>query len=142
MRKRRSALPPFMATLKRMNIRQGTVRDAGPIAELISSFHQEITDRPDGTGAGEYFESVSFEAEHKYLESSRYLLVIAELGDDMLGFIALRDWTHVMHLFVHRKFQRQGVARRLWEAAKAKVLDSTHGSQFTVNSSMRAVPVY
>jgi GNAT superfamily N-acetyltransferase len=122
-----------------MDIRQGTVKDAGSIAELIASFHGEIADRPDGVGAEHYFESVSIEAERQYLESDRYLFLIAEREGDLLGFIALRDSSHVLHLFVHKAFQRQGVATRLWESAKARVLGSASNGEFTVNSSLSAV---
>lgn len=125
-----------------MKLRQGTADDAEAIAELIASFQPELTDHPDGAGAELYFAAVSSQAEREYLQSPRYLYIIAEREKSMLGFIALRDVTHVFHLFVARRYQRQGVARRLWLEAKAQAIKTAAPSQFTVNSSLLAVGVY
>ena len=51
-----------------MNLRRGTVVDAGPIAELIASFQSELTLDPSGVGADQYLASVSEHAERQYLE--------------------------------------------------------------------------
>jgi GNAT superfamily N-acetyltransferase len=122
-----------------MDIRRGTINDAESIAALIADFHTEIADSSDGFGATAYFESVSCEAETSYLASDRFCFLIAERDGEMLGFIALRDSSHILHLFVRREHQRQGVARRLWESAKSVV---PAPQCFTVNSSLRAVAVY
>jgi GNAT superfamily N-acetyltransferase len=125
-----------------MKLRTGTTSDAQAIASLIASFQPELTDHPDGAGAQEYIESVSSQAERGYLESGRYSYIVAEHEEALLGFIALRDVSHVFHLFVARQHQRAGVARLLWQAAKAQALESSAPGQFTVNSSLAAVPVY
>lgn len=125
-----------------MQLRSGTANDAEAIAALIASFQPELTDRPDGTGAETYLASVSSQAERVYLESPRYTYIVAEQEGTMLGFIALRDVSHIFHLFVARQHQRGGVARRLWQQAKAHAITTSAPSQFTVNSSLRAVPTY
>lgn len=125
-----------------MQLRSGTVNGAEAIADLIASFQPELTDNPDGSGAESYLDSVSSQAERVYLESPRYSYIIAEHGGAMLGFIALRDVSHVFHLFVALDYQRKGVARRLWHEAKALALKTSTPRQFTVNSSLRAVATY
>jgi GNAT superfamily N-acetyltransferase len=125
-----------------MQLRSGTANDAEAIAALIASFQPELTDKPDGSGAEGYLASVSIEAERQYLASPRYAYIIAERERAMLGFIALRDVSHVFHLFVAQDYQRTGVARRLWQEAKATALKSSALRQFTVNSSLRAVATY
>jgi GNAT superfamily N-acetyltransferase len=125
-----------------MQFRSGTPNDAEAIAALIASFQPELTDRPDGMGAETYLASVSSQAERGYLESPRYTYIVAEQEGTMLGFIALRDVSHIFHLFVARQHQRGGVARRLWQHAKAHAITTAAPSQFTVNSSLRAVPTY
>lgn len=122
-----------------MDIRRGTINDAESIAALIADFHAEIADSPDGVGAAAYFESVSSEAEENYLVSDRFLFLIAERSGEMLGFIAMRESSHIQHLFVRREYQRQGVARHLWESARSMVPVPEF---FTVNSSLRAAAVY
>lgn len=125
-----------------MKLRPGTPDDAAAIADLIASFQRELTDHPDGTGADQYLASVSAQAERAYLESNRYTYIVAEYEGNMPGFIALRDVSHVFHLFVAREHQRLGVARRLWLEAKAKAREVAAPKHFTVNSSLLAVPVY
>ena len=50
--------------------------------------------------------------------------------------------SHLFHLFVERAHQGQGIARRLWERALAELCAPNSDGGFTVNSSLRAVPVY
>src|SRR5947209_8762958 len=44
-----------------------------------------------------------------------YVFHVADAGGALAGFIAVRDASHLFHLFVDRRWQRQGVAQRLWE---------------------------
>lgn len=60
----------------------------------------------------------------------------------LAGFIAIRDNSHLFHLFVDRAWQRQGLARRLWNVARAAAIARGGDGNFTVNSSNHAVPAY
>jgi len=100
-----------------MEFRAGSPADAEAIAGLIASFQSELTDDPSGAGAEEYLASVSVQAERKYLASERYRYLVAYSDSQLAGFIAIRDASHLFHLFVERSHQRQGIARRLWERA-------------------------
>ena len=67
----------------------------------------------------------------------------AAIVDGVLaGFIGVRGGTHVFHLFVDAAFQRRGIARALWDVARAAALMPGHPGFFTVNSSNFAVPFY
>lgn len=125
-----------------MNFRRGIPTDAENIAKLIASFHSELTDDPFGAGAENYLASVSTDAERQYLESDRYMYIVAESGSGLAGFIAIRDETHLFHLFVEKNYQRQGLARTLWKLALSSECSIPAASMFTVNSSLSAVPVY
>ena len=126
-----------------MNLRAGNVEDAGPIAALIASFQRELTVDPSGAGAEEFLASVSEAAERQYLESPRYFYIVAEEDDGSLaGFIAMRDNTHLCHLFVTRSLHRTGVARQLWRQAREEAVRRGNAGEFTVNSSLNAIPVY
>jgi GNAT superfamily N-acetyltransferase len=125
-----------------MEIRAGLPVDAEAIAALIDSFQSELTDDPSGAGADEYLASVSVEAERKYLASERYRYLVAYSGSQLAGFIAIRDGSHLFHLFVERSHQRKGIARSLWERALRELCALSSDGGFTVNSSLRAVPVY
>ena len=125
-----------------MEFRTGSPADAEAIADLISSFQSELTDDSSGAGAEEYLVSVSVHAEREYLASERYGYLLAYSESQLAGFIAIRDGSHLFHLFVERSRQRQGIARRLWERALEELCASGGTRGFTVNSSLSAVPVY
>jgi GNAT superfamily N-acetyltransferase len=125
-----------------MKIRSGSPSDAEAIARLIASFQSELTDDPSGAGAEAYLASVSVEAERQYLASARYRYLLAYAGSQLAGFIAIRDGSHLFHLFVERAHQRQGLARLLWEQALHELGAPRSQGAFTVNSSLSAVLVY
>ena len=125
-----------------MEFRTGSPSDAEAIAALIDSFQSELTDDPSGAGAEGYLASVSVQSEREYLASERYRYLVAYAGSQLIGFIAIRDGSHLFHLFVDRAHQRQGIARGLWERALEELCAPSSDEGFTVNSSLRAVPVY
>jgi len=125
-----------------MEFRAGSPADAEAIAGLIASFQSDLTDDPSGAGAEEYLASVSVEAEREYLASERYQYLLAYSNSRLAGFIAIRDGSHLFHLFVERSHQRQGIARRLWKRAFEESCAPSSDGCFTVNSSLSAVPVY
>jgi GNAT superfamily N-acetyltransferase len=125
-----------------MEFRAGSPEDADTIAGLIDSFQSELTDDPSGAGAEQYLASVSLQAEREYLASERYRYLVAYSDSQLAGFIAIRDGSHLFHLFVERAHQRQGIARRLWERALEELCAPNSDGGFTVNSSLSAVLVY
>lgn len=131
-----------MISLGSINLRPGRVADAGPIAALIASFQPELLVDPSGAGAEHFLASVSEEAERSYLDSPRHSFIIAEEGGIFAGFIAIRDMTHLFHLFVARPYQHRGLARRLWQEAREEAVSAGNPGAFTVNSSLNAIRVY
>ena len=125
-----------------MRIRPGNPGDANAVASLIASFQAILTLEPNGAGAEQYLASVSEDAERQYLESPRYAYLIAELGGQMVGLVAMRDQKHLFHLFVTPAHQRIGIARALWERARQLSLRVGPITEFTVNSSLNAVALY
>jgi GNAT superfamily N-acetyltransferase len=125
-----------------MEFRAGSLADAEAIASLIASFQSELTDDPSGAGAEEFLASVSVQAEREYLASTRYRYLLAYSGSQLAGFIAIRDGSHLFHLFVERAHQRQGIARLLWQRALHELCVPGNDGAFTVNSSLSSVPVY
>ena len=125
-----------------MEIRSGSPSDAEAIARLIASFQSELIDDPSGAGAEAYLASVSAQAEREYLTSQRYRYLLAYAGPQLAGSIAIRDGSHLFHLFVERAYQRQDLARVLWERALHELGPPENQGAFTVNSSLVAVPVY
>ena len=125
-----------------MTFRPGTPADAEAIAGLIASFQSELTDDPSGAGAEQFLASVSLQAERDYLTSERYRYLLAYSDSRLAGFVAIREGSHLFHLFVERSHQGQGVARGLWERALQELCAPGGNGGITVNSSLSAVPVY
>jgi GNAT superfamily N-acetyltransferase len=125
-----------------MEFRAGSPADAEAIAGLIATFQSELIDDPSGAGAEQYLASVSVQAEREYLGSERYQYLLAYSDSQLAGVIAIRDGSHLFHLFVERSHQRQGIARRLWERALEELRTAGSDGAVTVNSSLSAVPVY
>lgn len=127
-------------------LRAGSLADATACAALIAAFQRDLTDDPDGRGAEGYLASVSAEAERGYLASPRYAYLLAFGGAapdaPLQGFIAIRDRSHLFHLFVDRAAQGRGLASRLWRKALADARARGGDGAMTVNSSLAAVPVY
>jgi GNAT superfamily N-acetyltransferase len=67
---------------------------------------------------------------------------LAESDGEIAGFIAIRERKHVFHMFVGANWQRQGIGRKLWEAARAVAIENGGNGAFTVNASNFAVPMY
>lgn len=67
---------------------------------------------------------------------------VAVVDGELAGFVAVRDHSHLFHLFVGKRWHRRGVARALWDAARAAAVAAGGDGAFTVNSSNFAVPVY
>lgn len=120
-------------------LRPAQASDATAISALIRQFTHEFTISADGSGAEQFLASISVEAEAGYISDPRYRYITACVGDVLAGFIAMRDRSHVFHLFVAPEFQHQGLATRLWHAA---LTFSPGVTGFTVNSSPSALPVY
>jgi ribosomal protein S18 acetylase RimI-like enzyme len=85
---------------------------------------------------------VSETAIRGYLESGRYRFTVAESNGRVLGFIAIRDASHLFHLFVSAEHHGQGIGRSLWQEGLTAASKGSRNSTFTVNSSPNAVPVY
>jgi len=71
-----------------------------------------------------------------------YVYHVALEDGQLAGFIAIRDNSHLFHLFVGKRWQGQGLARRLWNVARAAAVARGGDGDFTVNSSNHGVPTY
>jgi GNAT superfamily N-acetyltransferase len=114
--------------------------DAPAISALLARFSPDVVVNADGSGAEEYLEAVSASAEAGYIADPRYTFLVACPGSELAGVIALRDHSHLFHLFVAPEHQRCGIATRLWELARAAAPGKI--AVFTVNSTLSALPVY
>lgn len=123
-------------------IRRAQLSDAPAIALLIGALMPYMTLRADGAGAETFIESMACPAIETYVSGAAYHYQVGLIGSELVGVVALRDNSHLFHLFVAQKHHRHGVARRLWDAALRAAMVSGNAEGFTVNSSLHGVPLY
>ena len=121
-----------------MKFRKATVSDAEAISSLIVGLANYFVPDPDSPEVRPFLESLTPAATAERIKSQEYEHFLAEFDSAICGVIALRNESHVYHLFVRSDAHRQGIARALWEHAR----HHSNATAFTVNSSPFAVPVY
>lgn len=52
----------------------------------------------------------------RYMQTG-YRYHVAEMDAKLVGVIGIRDNVHLYHLFVAERYQRQGLAKKLWQFA-------------------------
>lgn len=123
-------------------IRSARPEDAEAISALLLSLANRCTLYPDMRGAERFLASFAPDALSAVLASPAYRYLTGWIDGALAGVIALRDNSHLYHLFVADQFQGRKVASDLWAELKAMALASGNPGRFTVNSSVGAVPVY
>jgi GNAT superfamily N-acetyltransferase len=125
-----------------MRIKAAVIEEAEEISELIRSLSSSFFALPNGEGADSFLESISPKAISEYISSENFVYLTGKIDAQLIGVVAIRDNTHLFHLFVSPSYQAEGLGRKLWLEAKEVALKAGNGGQFTVNSSINAVPVY
>lgn len=125
-----------------MIIRKATSEDINAISGLLIQLSEKyITSSFTEEGRSNLLWSMRPEAIRGYLDHGfRYHVAVRD--GEILGVVAMKDDTHLYHLFVAEAEQGTGLARRLWETAKSDCLSRSSPEYFTVNSSLNAQQVY
>ena len=119
-------------------IRQARARDAEAISDLVLSLSSYFIAEPESAEVRPFLETLSPEATAERIHSENFNCFVAEHDSRVLGVIAIRDGSHVYHLFVRSDAHGRGIARALWQHVRSMSAERV----FTVNSSLYAVPVY
>lgn len=119
-------------------IRPAQIADADAISRLVMALAPDFLDSPETPELAPFVVSLMPAATTERLESEQFRYFLAEDVAGLCGVVALRDDSHLYHLFVRADAQGRGIARALWEHARVQSASHT----FTVNASMRAVTVY
>jgi GNAT superfamily N-acetyltransferase len=121
-----------------MQIRPLADDDISTVAALFQSSAREFI-VPEGC---DWFLRENDEDGFRAHVAQGYVYHVARIGAELAGFVAVRDLTHLYHLFVDKRWHRQGIAGRLWQVARDAALAAGNPGFFTVNSSSHAMPVY
>lgn len=75
--------------------------------------------------------------------ATNHFALLAELGDEVVGVIELRDCEHISLYFVDRAHMGRGIGNELWRRALAICRrERPDLAEISVNSSLYAVPIY
>lgn len=135
-------LPNTLRNPGGMKIQRATIADAPRISALIRELSTPFLVSPSGEGAEPFLAAISESAIQGYVAASNFEYLVAEDQGQLVGVVALRDNSHLYHLFVAVPLQGRGLGGKLWDMVKAKALLLGNPGKFTVNSSLNAVPVY
>lgn len=83
-------------------------------------------------------ETITPKAIAGYIDSDRFDYLVAVENQAIIGVGAVKNVSHLYHLFVREAYQGQQIARQIWNRLSPKLT----GSPVTVNSTPYAVPVY
>lgn len=131
-----------LCNLEHMLIRPLVADDIPAAADLLAALAKAFILHESSPEDGAAFLAEQDAAAIRRNVDAGFVYHMAFVDGVLAGFIGLRGGTHVHHMFVDARFQRRGIARRLWDVARAAALQSGHPGIFTVNASNVAVPVY
>jgi predicted N-acetyltransferase YhbS len=125
-----------------MEIRPARLEDVEEISLLVTeSARKFITPHYSATGASVLLEGLMEEETRKRMESG-FRYIVAVQNDRIVGVGAMKDNTHLYHLFVAETHHGQGIARELWKTLRDEAIARGNPGRITVNSSRFAVPIY
>jgi GNAT superfamily N-acetyltransferase len=125
-----------------MLIRPIEDHDIPAVAALFQSAAREFIAHESPPDGAERFLSEYDETGFRGHVARGYAYQVATIGEEVAGFVAVRELTHLYHLFVDKRWHRQRLATRLWHAGRDAALAAGSPGFFTVNASRLAVPVY
>ena len=128
-----------------MTIRTAAASDAEALSELVGSlahfYLQEPVD-PEGSQRPlpEWFaNTITVTAFEVRISDPDYLNLVNEQAGKIVGYISVKQRSHLYHLFVAEYAHGQGIARLLWNSVLGR---QPLVSQYSLRSSLFAVPVY
>ncbi len=125
-----------------LTIRNAQATDAIKISELIAQLQHLFFLHPNGNGAERFLQMSTPAGLSAFMSQDNVCYLTGELENELCGVVAIRNNTHLQHLFILPKFQRMGIGKQLWKRARDIALESGNSGTFTVNSSMNAIGFY
>ena len=123
---------------------KAVITDALPLSQLINSLSHYYLDDPKAQLPDWLSDTLTEAVFAARIADPSYINLVCKFKDEVSGadaiqgYISIKDQSHIYHLFVAEDYQGKGVAKQLWNHARA----FTQSESFTVRSSLYAVPVY
>jgi GNAT superfamily N-acetyltransferase len=125
-----------------LEIRAARLDDTKAISKLLCELTTKfVTSEFTTEGKQALLETISAESIDKCIRAG-FSYHVAETDDQLAGVVGVKGDSHLYHLFVAERFQRQGIAGKLWHVAMSESLAKGNPGEFTVNSSLYARDFY
>jgi GNAT superfamily N-acetyltransferase len=125
-----------------MITRKATASNAEKISELIYSVMHLFFAEPDGQGAEHFLQMSTPAGLAAFMVQPNINYLLGEDDGVFCGVVAVRNHSHLLHLYVVPSFQGRGVGKYLWETVRDQAVSAGNSGEFTVNASLNAVPFY
>jgi GNAT superfamily N-acetyltransferase len=131
------------SALNDISIRIASNSDVPGISRLLRSLSHTYIVSPDDPEVDKFLATLTEGAISAFIGRPDVVYLIAATSTtELVGAAAISGDRKVEHLFVDPVYQGIGLGRRLWEHLRDHALRFGNPGQFTVNSSLNAVPIY
>lgn len=121
-----------------MKIREASIEDVSDISRLIRSLSHYFLE-VQGTELPQWFlDTITIDAISERIYGSDFLNLVCVAENKIIGYLSIRNHSHIFHLFVAEGQHKKGVARALWDQSRL----ITNSEKYTIRSSLYAIPVY
>ncbi len=110
-----------------------TLKDAQQLSSLSNSLLKYLFEEETPKWFEDSFNVEEFE---KRILSSEYKHFGYVIENKIVGFIAIKEDSHLFHLFVDEKYHQQNIGKKLWEFVKENIdfeVMSTNASLYAIN---------
>lgn len=125
-----------------LRIRPARPKDVTAISALLRDLARSVALDPERKPLERLLRGITERALRSDTTADNILYLAGFVGKKLAGVIAIRDKTHIIHLFVAPEFQFRGIARKLWQAAGSACIAAGNHEGFTVEAAPQSVPVF
>jgi GNAT superfamily N-acetyltransferase len=93
-------------------------------------------------GRAHYLQLLAPESIARDLADKEFRFLVAEDGEALVGVAAMQGNWHLYYLFVSLRYQRGGLARRLWQVLRDEALSAGPPRTFKANVPRYAIGAY
>jgi len=113
------------------------------ISEFIRDiFEDSISDLYDSLGREVFLDYIRPEKlEERFQETQRFSQILVLREGEIVGWMEVRDDSHISMLFVHKDYQRRGIGKNLIQIAIDNAIH-TNNQALTLNSSPNSIEAY